>query len=456
MKFVNRIKEISILSKALSAEQSQIVILYGRRRLGKTRLLQQLKKEDDIYFIADQRETPLQINALANAVSGHIPGFERVNYPDWDSLITTLKQRISKKISIFLDEFPYLVKNSPELPSVLQKHTDEPGGLPFHLVLCGSSQRMMQHLVIDYSSPLYGRANQIIKITPMNVYWLKHILQSNSRQAVEEYSVLGGIPRYWELRINENSLKDTIINNIFDIHGILHEEPFRLFLDDTRDTVQLFTLISIVASGSRRLSEIASKTGKPATSLTRPLQKLIDLGYLTRELPYGMSNRTTKRTLYKIADPFIHFYFSYVVPYKTSLEFGYAEKIYDEVAEKIFTEYCSFTWENICRSSTPALFPDKAFQTGQRWWGKDIYNNDSEIDIVSSSIDNTALIIGEAKWSNNINIQSVRNKLIQKSKSLPFTTGKKIYKVLFLKEKPDYSPDDIFIFTPDDVVDACK
>ena len=142
-------------------------------------------------------------------------------------------------------------------------------------------------------------------------------------------------------------MREAVIKHILDRNGVLHEEPVRLFLDDSRDTVQMSTLITIISSGVHRLSEIASRIGKPATHLNRPLQRLIDLGYLKREIPYGTSPLKAKRTLYKVADPFINFYFRYVVPDKTSLELGLAEMIYDKVVVPDFTEYCSGFWEEI-------------------------------------------------------------------------------------------------------------
>lgn len=176
-----------------------------------------------------------------------------------------------------------------KLPSVIQKLFDHRSALSFHLILSGSSQQMMHNLVVDSTSPLYGRADEIIKLAPMDIYWLREALGCSSVEAVEEYCIWGGVPRYWELRKTEGSIKDAVVKHILDSHGVLHEEPVRLFLDDSRDTVQMSTLITIISSGVHRLSEIASRMGKPATHLNRPLQRLIDLGYLKREIPFAGS-----------------------------------------------------------------------------------------------------------------------------------------------------------------------
>ncbi len=431
-----------------------LFVLYGRRRLGKTRLLQQIRNGSVIYFTADQSEMPLQISSFSKIIGNYIKGFDSVIYPNWESCLQALIDRLVRKVTIVFDEFPYLVKNAPELPSIVQKLFDNRSGLSFHLWLCGSSQQMMHNLVINVNSPLYGRANEIIKLSPMSIYYLQEAIGCSFIEAVEEYSIWGGIPRYWELRVQEKSMKKAIINHILDSNGILHEEPLRLFLDDSRDTVQMYTLVTLIASGMHRLSGIASRIGKPATHLHRPLQRLINLGYLKREIPFGTSPRKAKRTLYKVADPFINFYFTYVVPDKTSLESGMAERVYEDVIVPGFAEYCSGFWEDICRASIPLLFGEKLFSPASRWWSTPGGENHFEIDIVSSSRDKNEMIVAEAKWSESVNINSLCHQMDIKIEHLPGKDNKKIQKVLFLKYKPEYVPPGYSVFTPEDVINA--
>lgn len=454
MEFLNRQKEVERLSRNLNADAFRLMVVYGRRRMGKTRLLQKLLNEEDIYFIADQRESPVQIRSFARQIGLKIKNFDKATYPDWESLFLSLARWMDKRRTIFIDEFPYLVKNAPELPSILQKIIDDSEPLPYHLVICGSSQQMMQKMVIDQNAPLYGRANEIIKLNPMSIYWLKEALNCSFQQAIEEYSVWGGVPRYWEIRLQEGSLRDTIVNQVFDINGLLHEEPLRLFLDDARDSVQMHTLISIIASGANRLSEIGARIEKPVTQLNRPLQRLIELGYIKREIPFGMSKRTTKKTLYKIADPFMHFYYKFVVPEKTALELGYTEKTYDSLVKERLSDYCAETWEELCRRAIPALLEPKLFEPGARWWGHDLNNNPAEMDIVSQSNDKEDILLGEAKWSSTRNLRAVMKKLDQKAQYLPFVNGKTVHKALFIKEKPKKPPKGYLIFTPKDVINA--
>jgi len=458
MDFINRNREIERIGHVLSGKdkESMLVVLYGRRRIGKTRIIQQIMKDEDIYFIADQRETTRQIVSFAKTVAEKITGFDSVIYPDWEVCLLALNERLTQRITLIIDEFPYLVKSSPDLASILQKLYDKRSQLSFHLMLCGSSQQTMHKMVIDSTSPLYGRANEIIKLTPLNIYWLREVLNCTGTEAVKEYCIWGGIPRYWELRAQEKGMREAVVKHILDSQGILHEEPIRLFLDDSRDIVQMSTIIEAISSGAHRLSEIASRMGKPVTHLNRPIQRLIDLGYIKREIPYGIPSRNAKKTLYKIADPFINFYFSYVIPEKTSLEMGLADRVYKEVVEPSFHAYCSEYWEDLCRASIPFLFRDKLFKPGSRWWGTTKGKGQVEIDVVASSQDGTEVIVGEAKWTTSVNIHSLCNDLNNKCEAIPGLHGKRIRKALFLKNKPEFVPEGFHLFTPEDVVSAFK
>lgn len=138
--------------------------------------------------------------------------------------------------------------------------------LQYSLILCGSSQQLMRGLVMDASAPLFGRADEIMKIKPMTVPYLKEVLSCTDVEAIEEYIVWGGVPKYWELRRSEDSLPSALLAHLFSSQSILYDEPLRLFLDDMRDTVHSFTILSLIASGCYRLSEIAARLGKPATN----------------------------------------------------------------------------------------------------------------------------------------------------------------------------------------------
>ena len=183
---------------------------------------------------------------------------------------------------------------------------------------------------------------------------------------------------------------------------LLFKEPEMLFFDEMRTSVLAFSILTLIGLGCNRLSEIAGRLEKPATQLNRPIKLLIDLGYVRRETPFSTSLKSTKKSLYKISDPFMNFYFSFVVPNKSRLEFGLIEQVWDEINGK-FNQYVSEIWEELCRNAVPRLkIEGKTFNPAQRWWGNGTDGKAMEIDIVAESTDKSTLLIGEVKWIDNI------------------------------------------------------
>ena len=451
--FVNRKTEIERLERVLKSETAQLVVIYGRRRCGKSSLLKKVMDESAIYFSADMRETPLQIQAFAGRIEKFIPDFSVPVYPGWDSLFRSLNTSLKSRVTLCIDEFPYLVKNSPELPSVLQNIHDDQAHSNFNLVLCGSSQLMMHGMVLDSNAPLYGRADEIMKIRPMSVVHLQEFLCIPAIDAITEYGIWGGVPRYWEIRKNAGSLDAALERHVVNQYGLLADEPERLFSDEIRTSVQAFTLLSLIGSGCHRLSEIAARVEKPATHLSNALSFLTELKYIRREIPFGESVRSTKRSLYKIDDPFLNFWFTFIVPEKSSIEFGDGSRVLKEIRKKI-PLYISAIWEELCRQSVPFILKGMDFNPASRWWGKGIDGTQMEIDVVAESTDKKVLAIGEAKWSDNPDLEKEAANLLRKALILPFAKKQNIVPVLFVKKKPAASPDGVLVFGPDEVLEA--
>jgi AAA+ ATPase superfamily predicted ATPase len=450
MNFLNRTEELSRIRKILSADKTGFILVYGRRRCGKSTLLKRILSDTDLYFMADQTERMQQILLLSQTISAKISGFDLVKYPNWEALFTTLNQRTAEPFTLCLDEFPYLAKHSPELPSILQKLIDK-GGNRFHLIICGSSQQLMHGLIIDSTAPLYGRADLIIQIKPMKLPYLQEALQCSAKDAVTEFSVWGGVPRYWELRLQETNLTDALKAHLFSSFGTLIEEPLRLFVDDMRDTAQSYTILSLIGNGVHRMSEIAARLEKPATSLAGPLNRLIQLGYIERELPFGENVRNSKKSYYRIADPFLNFYFTFIVPNRSLIELDKGISVFQHLTEN-FAGYTSFWWGKLCRQAVSGAEIDGyTFGYASNWWGSVAKNEKIEIDLIAESTDRKALLIGECKWTEGENTTRLFYELAEKIKKLPFANGKQIIPCLFLKSKPD---DDLSqkVFLPDDVV----
>jgi uncharacterized protein len=434
MKFLNRDKEMQRLQKALESKKAKLIIIYGRRRCGKSTLIKNILKQTDVYFVAQQTDEELQRTQFAQTIGEKITGFDAVSYPNWESLFVNLNNIVKQSITICIDEFPYLVKSSSGLPSVIQKMIDNNKDRKFHLVLCGSSQQMMRGMIMDSSSPLFGRSDEIMKIIPLEAVWLGEALGLEPGQTITEYSVWGGVPRYWELRANEDTFDAAVKNIILDRYGVLHEEPARLFLDDMRESVQAFSILSVVGNGSNRLSEIAGRLNKPATHLSRPIDNLIQLGYLKREVPFGENEKNSKKSIYRISEPFINFYFRFITPNLSRLGLGLTDQVFN-LFESVKSNYVSVEWENLCRKCIPMeAIEGRNFDIAYRWWGTNENNKLMELDVVSESIDKKYLLVGECKWSKVTDSKRVFDELVKKAKTLSFSKGKKIMPIIFVKE----------------------
>lgn len=453
--FVNRGEEISRLELALNQEKAQLIVIYGRRRCGKSALIRRMVDKDTVYFSSDMREMPLQIRSLSERIEKEVPGFSVPVYPGWDSLFRSLNRSLKHRITLCIDEFPYLVKNSPDLPSVLQNIHDDDAHSNFNLILCGSSQMMMHDMVLNKKAPLYGRAGEIMKIHPMSPVYLMEYLRLSALESVTEYSIWGGVPRYWEIRRSTGNLDKALSYHVINQYGLLADEPERLFSDEIRTSVQAFTLLSLIGSGCHRLSELAARMGKPSTHLSGILSFLVELRYVRRELPFGETVRSTRKTLYKIDDSFLNFWFTFVLPEKSRIDLGLGSQVLRKI-KKNLDSFVATTWEEMCRKSVPYIFKDQEFKPACRWWGSGLDRNPLEIDVIAESADKKALLAGESKWVEKADAEEEFGTLMKKVNNLPFAKGKKILPVLFLKFKPVVSPSGVTIFDPADVIGSFR
>ena len=257
---------------------------------------------------------------------------------------------------------------------------------------------MMQGLVLDESEPLYGRAREILHIRPLGPAWLPEAFGMDGwTSATAMYATWGGVPRYWELAAEFDPLWDAIESLVLDPLGVLHQEPGRLLADDMRDTVQAASILAVVGQGCRRLSEIAGRLEKPATSLTRPVRRLLELGLLRRDIPFGQNPRSSKTTLYTIDDPFLAFWFRFVDSNRSRLEAGVLDAVKSDVQQG-FPHHEGAVWEQAVRAAIPRLnVNDTTWGVASRWWGADTDRRPMEFDVMSESADGRSLLVGEVK-----------------------------------------------------------
>ena len=454
MKFTDRTGELKVLQKALNREKCSFVVIYGRRRLGKSTLIKKVLTDGDVYFMADQTEAVNQRRLLASTIAVRYDGFADAEYPSWESLLRAFSLRCEEGSTLCLDEFPYLVKSDESLPSVLQKLLDS-RELRYNVIICGSSQQMMYDMALNEGAPLYGRADEVFRLSPIPVRYMTEALGFDAEQAVTEYAVWGGVPRYWELREERQDLKDAVIHYCISPYAMLYDEVSHILRDDMRDTVQASTLLSVIGNGADKMSEIAARVGKDAGSLTGPMGKLQKLQLVEREVPFGENPRNSKRSLYHLSDPYMQFYFRFIAPYRSFIELGRTEMVLDIIGKQM-PAFVGSMWERLCRQAVSGQTLDGiTYGMASRWWGGVSKSESVEIDVMAESLDHRALLVGECKWTSAEDAAHLEENLRFRASKLPFVGAyDSVRYVLFLKEKPISTANCLTLF-PEDVIQFC-
>lgn len=403
MKFLDRHQELTRLGRLATSRDGGLAVVYGRRRVGKTRLLLEwTARHGGVYTVADLSAADVQRRYFAEALAQRLPGFADVDYRDWRGLLDRLARDAAAAAfrgPIVFDELPYLVTASPELPSVLQRWLDhEAKAAGLIVAVAGSSQRMMQGLALSREAPLFGRAREMLAIEPLDATYLHPVFEPlHGRRLVELYAAWGGVPRYWELAVDAGADVRTQIDRlVLDPLGPLHREPDRLLLEEVPSAMEVRPLLDAIGGGAHRVSEIAGRLGRPATSMARPLDRLVEMGLVRREVPFGEGERKGKRALYKIQDPFFRLWFRVVAPHRALLAAGSpAARL--ELLDRFWKHLVAEAWEELCRLHVPRQegLAGGAWGPVSRWW----QGNRPEWDVVGESIDGELLLLGEARWS---------------------------------------------------------
>lgn len=433
MKFINRHREMETLTKEYQREKS-FVVLYGRRRTGKTTLIKEfIKEKRAFYFFADKQSEIMQIERFKNQLAEYFKDefIKKISITDWDILFEYFFSKITdgEKFIFVIDEFQYLCMINKNFSSIFQRIYDEKiYNKNIMIILCGSLISMMYSEVLAYDSPLYGRRTAQIKLQPIKFNYYSEFFENKSHQElIEFYSITGGVPKYiLEFDRNRSALWN-IENNIFNKDNFLYSEPKFLLQEEINDLSRYFAILHSISSGNTKLSSICSQLGISSSGISPYLTKLIDLDILEKEVPITENIDNGKKGLYKIKDNYLKFWFSYVYPYQSYLEIE--NLIYPlERVKDSFNLWVSKIYEDLARESVLYLatppFPIKKIG---RWWDKS-----EEIDIVA--LGENKILFGECKWSSKKVGLSVLFALKEKSKKVSWNNqNREEYFILFSK-----------------------
>lgn len=409
MKFIGRKREMEKLESEYSRDSS-FVVIYGRRRVGKTTLIKEfLKNKTAFYFLATEEIESQSMKRLAGVVARTTKNrlLQNATFTDWLDLFQVIADyEPEKKKVLVIDEFPYLVKTNSAFPSVLQNAWDEIlKDNNLMLILSGSLIGMMQKHALSYDSPLYGRRTSQMRLAPLPFTDIYAVQNLSFTESVEQYAVTGGVPKYLEFFEDGRELTEQIKDAVLSKNGFLYEEPFFLLKSESMTAVNYFSIIKAIADGNHKIGKIAGVLGIESSKLTPYLSTLSDLGFVEKRTPVTEKNpEKSRKGLYFIADNFIRFWFRYVYPYKGELELDNMQIVLEEMKKDFETKFVAFAYEDICKDIFANLCKrgvvDFVPSRIGAYWLND-YTGDTEIDVMAVDNQNKRIFAGECKYHRN-------------------------------------------------------
>jgi AAA+ ATPase superfamily predicted ATPase len=452
--FIGRDAELQFLEDKYADNNGQLVVLYGRRRVGKTETLKEFcKGKQHIFYSCTQTTDKIQLQRFSKRLlQEDIPAKKYLSeFADWEtafSAILELPCDGAKKL-IVIDEFPYMCKANKSIPSILQNLWDtEFKESNVMIVLCGSSMSFIEKELLAEKNPLYGRATGIYKMTEMGFYdAIKFFPNYSDKDKILAYSILGGIPHYLRQFNPEMSLSDNVKKNILSKGCVLYSEVDFLLHQELRETPMYNSIIEAVALGNTKLNDISQKSLVDDTSKTSVyLKHLIELGIVEREFSIDSKIKekaNTNRGTYRLTDNFFRFWYAFGFTNFSQLEDGDTEGVYSHVVAPALNEFASYSFEDICKEFVKEmqknnLLPFRYAKMG-RWTGKTTVRDnstknglrlaDTEIDLLGIGKDNAEYLVGECKFKNSPFTYS--EYLDTKAKLTPLKEKAEFYYALF-------------------------
>lgn len=462
-KFINRSGELELLEKQFASPGASLVVLYGRRRLGKTTLLRQFAYgKPHCYFLADRAAEPDSRRALAMAMATALnePTLANAEYATWGDLFAAFERfrQHDQNFVLILDEYQYLCQVQPAFSSFVQKFWDEHWSHSnIFLIVCGSVTSMMYKETLSHSAPLYGRSTAQMLLRPISYRHLgEFLLRKSPIQLIEFHALTGGAPRYLELATGYASFKKALFELVLKPDGILHNEAKQLLQEEIQTPNICWSVLHAIGQGANRISEIAGRVGEPANKLTRYLDLLKDLQLVRRETPVLDKNPSkSKKGIYRVSDPFCRLWFGAVYPYASFFEFGDIAVAYDKI-KPIIGKLIAETFEEICRQwiCERALLYN-AVQIGRQW------SKSYEIDVAAVDVEGNLTVIGECKWSEKQLGPAVLERLEDKTRLNALPLAMNCKRVVFSKNGFTKSfldqagrRDDLELVTPKQLVEV--
>ena len=435
MEFIDREEELAFLEEKWKERGPQLIILWGKRRVGKTELIKQFQQgKPHVYFLAESTNEKEQLYRFSQALGRFFkePLLLTRGFSGWEECFGFIREK-NQRFILVIDEFPYLIFSNPAIPSLFQKAWDEYWSKSqVFLILLGSSMAMMETDVLGYRSPLYGRRTGQWRVDPLPFAAASKFRPDRSfMDQLSHYAIAGGVPAYWLPFDPRKDFRENLRNSVLRKGAVLYGEVEFILREELREPRYYFALLQAIAQGKRKLAEIVNATGIAQPAANKYLGVLGDLRIVERELPVTEEKSLkSKKGLYRIQDEFFKFWFRFVFPRRSELEMGRVEEVLKSIDDDL-SRYLADIYEEVATEtlwrSMDTFFP---FTAVGRWWDRN-----EEIDIVAINKQLDSILFGEVKWSERPVGVDIYERLKQKAKGVDWGSKKrKEYFCLFSKK----------------------
>jgi len=463
--FVGRERELAALNKLYEEETFQMVVLYGRRRVGKTTLISEfISDKPAIFYTAQEVNDALNLSQISKRIYSFFDmPTSAGDFTSWNGVFEFLAAKAKdRRFVLAFDEFPYAAAANRSLKSILQASIDhgfKSSGL--FLILCGSQMGFMENEVLGYKSPLFGRRTAQMKLEGFDYFDAGKMLRGFSTEdKLRLYSCVGGTPHYLAQIKSNESFEENIKRLFFDISGYLYNEPIMLLQQELREPAMYNSIITAIAGGASRLNEIATAISEDSPKVSKYLQTLVSLLIVHKAYPYGENPQNSRKGVYRIADNCYNFWYSFVFSKRQEIESGNGHIVADEevFGERLSSFIGKPPFEEIClqylqRANREKKLPFSATSFGT-WWGHDpIERAQTDFDVIAANRNSKQVIVGECKWSERMSISAEVEKLIRKQHLLP--EFKERYYYVFSKsaKKAEHNHEGVSVITSEMLYD---
>ena len=425
--FIGRERELATLNKLYSSDKFEFAVIYGRRRVGKTALINEFNKgKKSIYFMGVESNAKQNLDNFSKSILEYGTGFPiDTSFSSFQTALEfVFKLAETERIVLAIDEYPYVARSSKSLASTLQLLIDKyKDSSKLMLILCGSSMSFMEDYVLSYKAPLYGRKTAQLKINPFDFEeTCRYFPTASIEDKALIYGIVGGTPQYL-LQINDKlSIEDNIKDTYLNPNSPLFEETTNLLKQEVREPAIYNAIITAIATGASRMSEISTKVGEDSNVCSMYLKNLLSLGIVQKETPYG--EVASRKSIYSIEDNMFRFWYRFVPENNSIIARGASDLAYkriepylSEYMGRVFEEICKqYLWKQLLTGKTDVIFTSLG-----RWWGNDPKEKKQvEIDIMGE-VDKQTALFGECKWTNEKVDVGILDTLVYRSQLFPYT-----------------------------------